>query len=282
MGKRGKTVAKWCVLVALIAYSIGMCVWAGMEARARVCKGVEVNIISDRPTISEQVVKDQLRGYGKVEGKSCSDINTSEIERYLSHCNNFESVECAITSNGHLRVDVIPLIPEMRVFAKGSSFYVNRSGKWVTTRPDFYVDVPVVKGNFTRSFRPTDLLPLTDFIRKDSMLRNLVTMIDARSPEDIILVPRIKGHVINIGNVNNLREKFTNLMLMYKKVMPYRGWTMYDTISVKYNRMIVCTRRDKTVRMHGTLDVDGESIEEENLQTEGSPEKPAEPAQTTI
>lgn len=265
MGRRGKTIAKWGVLLALTTYAIVMCVWAGGEARARVCKGVEVDIRSDHRTISEQTVKDQLSTYGIIDGKRCSEINTQEIERHLSRCNNFEDVECAMTSDGHLRISVVPLVPEMRVFTGKGSYYVNRTGKWVESRPDFYVDVPVVKGKFSRKFLPTDLLPLTDYIRKDSLLKNLVTMVEVRSPEDIILVPRIKGHVINIGNVDNLKEKFTRLMLMYKKVMPYRGWNTYDTVSVKYDRMIVCSRRDKTIRNHGTLDLAGDAIEEENL-----------------
>ena len=271
MTRTSKTLLKWTLLVLLLAYSIGMCVWAGNMAASRTCKGVEVNIKSDRRTVSEKTVVDLVNGYVRVKGMPVSKINTRNIERYLARCNNFEEVECALTSDGYLRVHVLPLIPELRVFTPRDSYYVNRSGKRVAAVPEFYVDVPVVRGNFSSKFRPTDILPLTDYIRKDSLLFNLVTMIDVKSPEDIILIPRISGHVINIGNIHNLREKFGRLMLMYKKVMPYRGWNTYDTVSVKFDRMIVCTRRDKTLPLHGTDDFEGDGIEEDNLAAVENP-----------
>lgn len=156
---------------------------------------------------------------------------------------------------------------KLLLFTPRCSYYVNRTGKRVDASADFFVDVPVVRGNFTSRFRPVDLLPVVDYVKKDSLLTHLVSMIDARGPEDIILVPRIKGHVINIGNSRNLKDKFQRLLLMYRKVMPYKGWNTYDTVSVKFNKMIVCTRRNKVIPLHGSQDLSGDSIEEENLNS---------------
>lgn len=267
MTQTGKTVVKWILLTFLMAYTIGMCFWSARQAQARRCEGLDIRILSESRSVSPKTVENQILGFSQIKGKPISSISVREIERMLSKCNNYEEVECGFTSGGKLCVEVVPLVPELRVFIPRSSYYINRKGKRVEADAEFYTDVPLAMGRFSSKFRPTDLFPLVDFINKDSLMKNLVTMIEVRSPDDIILIPRIKGHVINFGNTKRLNEKLTSLKLFYHKVMPYKGWNNYDTISVKFNGMIVCTRKDKSIRLHGTEDTDGELIEEENLST---------------
>ena len=50
---------------------------------------------------------------------------------------------------------------------------------------------------------------------------------------------------------------------MYHKVMPYKGWDEYDTISVRFRGQIVATRRDKTLLNHGPATDDNEVDPEE-------------------
>ena len=103
----------------------------------------------------------------------------------------------------------------------------------------------MVCGNFTSSFTPKDALPLVKYIDSDPKLANLTGMIVARDSRNLILVPRIKGHVVNFGDTTRMKEKSHNLFLFYRKVMPHKGWMEYDTVSVKFRDQIVATRRDK-------------------------------------
>lgn len=112
--------------------------------------------------------------------------------------------------------------------------------------PGFHVDVPVMTGKFSKSFRPEYVLPVVRFMQQDSLLSNVVGMIKAIDKDNIILVPRIKGHVINIGDTTRLQEKRNAIMTAYQSIMPYKGWETYDTISVKFQGQIIATRRDKT------------------------------------
>ena len=45
--------------------------------------------------------------------------------------------------------------------------------------------------------------------------------------------------------VQDYETKFDNLMLVYKDVFSKTGWTMYDTVSLKFKNQVVCTRRKK-------------------------------------
>ena len=112
-------------------------------------------------------------------------------------------------------------------------------------------DVPVVTGNFNKRFAPKEVIPIVSYINKNPMLHDLVSMIFAENAHNIILIPKIRGHVINFGDTTRLDEKTRALTLFYRDVIPYKGWEEYDTISVKYRGQIVATRRDKTRLNHG-------------------------------
>lgn len=264
-----KEVIKWSVLSLLIIYVAVMFVWSRAEANSHLCQGIEVVIDgqSKISSISEQSVKDELKKYPKmIIGQPIHSINTYAIADYLRKFNNFETVDCLITTQGNLKVRVVPMVPAIRVFDGENSYYVNKDGKRMQAIPGFHADVPVVTGNFNKNLRPEIVLPVVKFIEEDETLRNLVGMIRVNDKENIILVPRIKGHVINIGDASRLPEKRRAIFTAYRSILPFKGWENYDTISVKYRGQIVATRRDKTPRFPIELMEDSIDGEEAVLQ----------------
>ena len=243
-----KKILKWTILCVLLAYVVGMELWARSEAERNTCKGVTITMdekgLSD--TITVRGVKDKLLRYPrKIVGAPVNLVNTLDIENYLMRLNNFEDVKCYLSSNGYLNVAITPMIPEIRVFDGNKSYYVNKDGKRIDSNADFFADVPVVSGHFNSRFRPEDVLPVVRFVRNDPQLSELVSMFSAKDKDNIILVPRITGHVINFGDTTRLPEKRRALLTAYKKIIPFKGWEEYDTISVRFRGQIVATRRDK-------------------------------------
>lgn len=243
-----KTILKWVVLVVLVTYAVGATVWAHDEARKNLCKGINIEITEgySADSLTKQGVLSEIQGYnGKIIGEQISSINSRDIERYLKSFPQFEDVTCSFTTAGELQVKVIPMIPELRIFQDSLSYYINKEGKRMKSKASFFVDVPVVTGKFNDKFTPAQLLPVSRYIMADPVLNHLIGMIHADDIDNIILVPRIQGHVINFGDTTRLDEKRRALLAMYKKVMPYKGWEEYDTISVKFRGQVVATRRNK-------------------------------------
>lgn len=260
-----KPVFKWVLLCGLLVYVISMFAWGRAEAARHVCTGIEVVIEgkSRVESITENSVKNVLRGYPKpIEGQPLPAVNTYKIAEYLRGFNSFENVECMITTQGNLKVKVSPMVPAMRVFDSGKSYYVNKDGKTMAALPAFHVNVPVVAGKFNENLRPESVLPVIRYIQNDSLLSHLVSMIQVNDHENIILVPRIKGHVINFGDTTRMDEKRQALLTAYRSILPYRGWETYDTISVKFQGQIVATRRDKAP-LYPTLALEEEEDGEE-------------------
>ena len=232
--------------VALIAGIL----WARYRSQGEVCSGVNVEVINADSTsfVTPQGVLSDLEHQGlKFVGKRMSDINASDVEKILSESPYLEFADIVKCQNGQLLIRVSQLLPVLRVFDGDNSYYVNRSGKRMDASIYYHSDVPVVQGHFTKSYPATRLMPLIDYVSRDSLLNSLVTMYCVRDSNNIIIVPQISGHVINMGNASDFENKFAKLKLFYREVMPKRGWNAFDTISVKWNHQIVATRRVKAV-----------------------------------
>lgn len=247
------------ILLVLAAALVIGTLWARDKSRGEQCTGIEVEVINADSTsfVTPQGVLNDLKGRGiKLVGKRMGDIDASDIEEALRLSPYLENADIVKCQNGKVLIRVSQLVPVFRVFDGESSYYVNRAGKHMTATNFYHSDVPVVQGHFTRKYPPTRLLPLIDYVEKDSLLRSLVTMFIVRDSNNIILVPDISGHVINIGNADGLENKFAKLKLFYSQVMPKRGWNTFDTISVKWNHQVVATRRTKAVQQVMEFDPD--------------------------
>lgn len=263
-----KTIIKWTILILLLGYLAGVAVWANGQASQAVCSGIEINIDTARApdSITKGSVARELGRLGTdAPGRPLTSIDTRAIEANLSRLPVFESVECSLDTRGALVVDVVPMVPELRVFDGDKSYYINREGKVIASKASFFVDVPVVSGHFTESYPAANLLGLCRYIQADPTLRQLVGMVHVDDPDNIMLVPRIGGHVVNFGDTARAPEKTRALLAFYRKVMPYKGWETYDTISLRFSGQVVATKRNKALPGHGALIDDAEDLEEATL-----------------
>lgn len=239
------------ILVLLVAYVVCAAIWAHAEAAKNSCKGINIHIVEgySADSVTRRGVLAEINKYPeKIIGTQIPAINTRKLEQYLKKFPQFEDVVCSFTTAGMLNVKVTPMVPELRIFEDSASYYINKDGKRMDSKASFFVDVPVASGKFNNRFQPKDILPVTRFVNNDPVLSRLVGMVYAENSDNIILIPRIHGHVINFGDTNRLEEKKKALVAVYRKVIPYKGWEEYDTISVKFKGQVVATKRNKGTR----------------------------------
>ena len=263
-----KTILKWLLLIVLLGYAVAATVWAHGEARKNACSGIDIEITQTNSvdSVTRRGVLAEISRYkGKIVGEQLSAIDTRKIEQYLKQHPQFEDVVCNFTTTGRLHMKVTPMIPELRVFDDSVSYYINKDGKKMMSKSSFFVDVPVVSGKFNDNFSAADILPVTRFIATDPVLGPLVGMVHAEDEDNILLIPRIHGHVINFGDTTRLEEKKRALVAVYRKVMPYKGWNEYDTISVKFRGQVVATRRNKMREETPNLNFEEPDMEEATL-----------------
>lgn len=264
-----KTILKVLICVLLIGYVSVAFALARLENSRRTCAGIDLRIegSSIPDSVMRQGVNSQLRKYKhKIQGEKIGNINLQQLEDYLSAFSNFESVECSFNPDSRLRITITPIKPEVRVFASdGSSFYINRYGKRIDADAEFYIDVPVLLVSQTGRDHIAAALPVIRYVNSDSELKSLIAAYKVDGPHDVILIPRIHGHVVNFGDSTRLDDKRSAILAAYRQVLPVKGWNMYDTISVKFKNQIVATRRDKVISNHGMVEEEGEDLEEATL-----------------
>ena len=264
-----KTIFKTVLCLLLLGYVAFAFAFVHDENSRRECQGIDLRIIGNSlpDSVLRQGVNSQLARYGhRLKGEPLGSIDLQGLEDYLSHFSNFETVECSINPDSRLRITIEPIKAEVRVFSdNGISFYINRQGKRILADAEFYVDVPVLiaPGKYDKLI--PSALSVIRYAGSDPELSPLIAAYKIDGPNDLIIIPRIQGHVINFGDSTRLDEKKAAILAAYRDVMPAKGWNTYDTISVKFKSQIVASRRDKALSSHGVPDDDGEDLEEATL-----------------
>lgn len=255
---------------ALAAYLVFALIWTKAQAAHAYCRGFDIEIADSigHGFVTANEVANEL---GRLPQESTeyrlSDINTDSISRLLNAIDRIEQATVTRTTGGHIHLRVVPMHPVARVWDNNRSYYINREGKRISAGARYHTDVPVIVGSFDSIFPPTKLLPLIDYIENDSTWSALVTMIKTDRHHNVILIPMIRGHVINFGGVSNIADKFNRLRRMYTEVLPVKGWNYYDTLSVKWDGQIVATRRNNKLPASTVILDDGTDDDVDDIGT---------------
>ncbi len=240
--------------VILAAYIVAAGIWTSKKADDQMCMGLEgntVTVITDRDKDDPGFVTpaEMTRQLGSIaQTMSTMRLSDIDIDSISQKLNALDKLEYAIVNrlaNNQIRVKVRPMEPVARIWDPNgrNSFYINRSGKHMSADARFTIDVPQVTGKFSADFKPERLLPLFDWLNDHPEWNKIITMVTVRDSADIILIPAMRGHVINFGHISSIPNKFARLKRFYSDVMPVKGWEYYDTLSVKWDGQIVATRR---------------------------------------
>ena len=264
-----KTILKTVLCVVLLGYVALAFAFVREENEKRICPGIDLRIVGN--TLPEDVlrqgVNSQLARYGKkLKGEPLENIDLKRLEDYLSNFSNFEAVECSFNPDSRLRITITPIKAEVRVFSdNGRSFYINHYGKRIDADAEFYIDVPVLIAPEKYEHLIPSALSVIRYTAAEQDLSPLIAAYKIDGPNDLIIIPRLQGHVINFGDSTRLQEKKAAILAAYRNVLPAKGWNTYDTISVKFKNQIVASRRNKAISNHGALDDDGIDLEEATL-----------------
>ena len=119
------------LLLLAIALTVGI-LWARGKSQGERCTRVDVEVVNGDSTsfVTPEGILSDLKSQGiKLEGKLMADIDASDVEEALKQSPYLESADIVKCQGGRLLIRVSQLVPVLRVFDGGSSYYVNRSGK---------------------------------------------------------------------------------------------------------------------------------------------------------
>ncbi len=234
------------VLIALLLAFLALVMFqfSGKEDE-RVCNQIVVKIKDQKQLqfVDEaKVLKILQRSNLKLKGEKVKDLKISEIKNALLNTSVIKQADCYVTPAGDLNIDIWQREPVFRVIAT-PDYYVDAEGKIMDVSSDFVVYVPVVTGAVSQKMVTGDLLQFILFLQKNDFWNAQIEQIDVTPAKEIILIPRVGDHEIELGTLDNYESKLKKLEIFYLNGLNKIGWGDYKTISLKYKDQVVCTKK---------------------------------------
>ena len=132
----------------------------------------------------------------------------------------------------------------------GEEVYMDSEGALFPPSATGFCDVLVAGGNFTEPLRldslnaqASALKTVACFLDSEDDYAPLIDQIFIERDGDIMMVPKVGDHLVELGKADDLDAKFYNLLTFYRKGMPRAGWNTYSKISLKFKGQVVCTKK---------------------------------------
>ncbi len=244
-----KLFLKILLVTLLIGYLSASLFLFGKDDRQARCSHFFITVTDS--TQHSLIQADDLRRYIDEAGlspigKSCQLINTEEIERHVRRIDLLRDVQCYHKRNGDVYLQVAQRHPVMRVITdENKSYYLDQDGTSIALDTLYTDYLPLVLGCVDDTLSARDLLPMVQYIASHPFWSAQVEHIYISPQHEINIIPRIGNHTLILGDASQYENKLQRILALYKQVMPRIGWETYDTISVKYNDQVLCTRKDK-------------------------------------
>lgn len=233
------------LLITILYYPIVMG-FVEDEYSTVVCSDVDPIIIGNNDDVlisGNELNKIVSKSFPDIKGTKLCEINLNEIEQHIEQNTAVEKCECYSTPGGVIHVKVQQRKPIMHVFTKESSYYMDGNGFRIPVRNDTRAHALVVNGNVGTMLDVDDLIKLCKFIKEDDFWKAQIEQVYVTDKTEYILVPRVGDHVIELGGIDRLGEKFELLNRLYTKGWDKKEWNLYKKVSLKYRGQVVCTKK---------------------------------------
>lgn len=242
------------MLILLGAALLAILVIVANVSRSRsVVRGIEVALrCGDTPRlVSDQVVVDTVvRRIPTLLQRQVRSVDCKRVAAAAARVPFLTNVSASVSVSGKVVVRADQRRPIARLYYNNRELYLDREGALFPVSRLGSCDVLVAGGSFTEPLRIDSLnaqlrslWQLACYLDEEPDYALLIDQIFVERDGDLMMVPKVGDHVIELGTPDNLDEKFSNLLVFYRKGMPRAGWDTYSQISLKFKGQVVCTMK---------------------------------------
>ena len=236
----------------LIIFVIGTLAFTSIESRNIMCSDIEVvfdkdeAINIDREKLIKIVKATDSKIFRKTLDEINSDVFEGEIEK-IPAVLQADVYKLMINEKGAYKGVLVVKVkhrePVMRVITSNGSYYLDKSGVRIPVSSSYSANVLVASGSISEQFAVEKLLPFVLYVEDDDFWNAQIEQIYVEEDGDVLLTPLVGGHTIELGEVDNFRQKLHIMSEFYKQVLAKNNWDKYEKISLKYNNQVVAKRR---------------------------------------
>ncbi len=252
----------WVILFAGLIAILGFAI---TEQKRVPCTGIIVKINDgNKPGfINEDDVLNLINKHFKnIETLYIDSINTGIIEAALKQNPYIRQVRVYKSITGQIRVELKRSNAFVRVInQQGEGFYIGAEGEILPLSGSFIPHILVAGGHIPERCNPEErrvlnierqnmaeanllesIWYLAKKINQHPVLNNAIAQIYVNSKGEFELAPLSGGHIVELGNVENLDLKFENLLAFYQAGAPKLDKKSYRIIDLKFNDQVVCKK----------------------------------------
>jgi cell division protein FtsQ len=256
----------WIIGLSMLLFSL-----AFATAKQKKVEIQNLSISIANTEVNDFIDEDDLKRYLKDRqdtflNTEIKNLDITNIEKVLNAHPDIEHADVSVDINGDVTINATQRTPMVRVFnLDGESYYIDTQSKLMPLNETQTARVLIATGFIfepysRRVMTPVnviaknqiynkfsvldDIYGMADYIRKDSLLNNLVHQIKVLPNKELELYLAIGNHKILFGEAVNIDEKFKKLKLFYTEGLNKTdGWNKYSIINLKYKNQVVCTKK---------------------------------------
>lgn len=218
---------------------------------------------NDMRFIEEDDIRERITDLGNpIIGEPMSSLDIQKYEEEILNMPEVEAAEVYKTIDGRLVAEVTQRRPIVRIINMNDSLsvYIDDKGHVMPWSNKYTARVLVVNGylNVPRSGSVDDVLmydtvaavsmlddvfELAQFIERDPFWSAQIQQAYVTPEGEFEMIPRVGGHTIIFGDLENKEGKFSKLRAFYRKGLKNTDWNIYKSINLKYKDQIVCTKK---------------------------------------
>ena len=257
-------VSVWGILLGALGVFIG---FSEKRHKAIVCETLSILIKynSDDYFIIEDDLLEHLSKKGfKIKGAPLSSISAGDIESSLYCIPYVAKADVYVTIEGEVKINVTQKKPIAKVFNKSNQcYYIDDEGMLLPQSEKYTARLLVANGEIIDYYAPSVKLKQEDslhpdtsvvktalykvfmmakFINKDAFWKAMIEEIYVNEKNEIELFTKIGDAIVIFGDIDNMSEKFSKLLVFYKEGLSKFGWGRYKKINLKYKNQVVCSK----------------------------------------
>lgn len=208
------------------------------------CKGVEIFMEEEQEVLTVQNVENIIKSK-KLDptGKPMKDVDCAVIEKAIKEYSLVEACECYKTHKGLVGIRVRNKMPIMQVFDEnGKEFFIDDSG-CIIEGVQNALYLPIASGHIEPSMADGELLAVARFLQGDRFWNQQIEQVYFTPKKEVVLIPRVGNHTIELGMVENLDGKFEKLKEFYEKGLNEIGWNKYKKLNIEFKDKVIGTKK---------------------------------------
>lgn len=248
-----KRPVKIALIISSVIFLAILVVVANMVRLRMQVRGIEVvlNYGNTPRLVDQQTVIDTLHArIPDIMTKQVRQVDCQQVSEAASHVPFLANVTTSVSISGKIVIHADQRHPVARLFLGNKECYIDLDGNVIPTSNIGECNVVVASGEDLDSLSVDSvqaqiktLWQVARYLDGHPDYKVLIDQLHIQHNGEVLMVPKVGDHVIELGDASDLDNKFADLLAFYRNGMSRAGWRTYARISLKFKDQVVCTKK---------------------------------------